>query len=53
MKLSTGINGSQMTLESFFVPSGIAVIGASADPVKLGYAVARNLVQIGYPGTLH
>ena len=31
------------TLLPFFQPAGIAVIGASHDPVKLGYGVARNL----------
>jgi acetyl coenzyme A synthetase (ADP forming)-like protein len=32
-------------LEAFFSPRSIAVIGASANPNKLGYAVMRNLVQ--------
>ena len=39
--------------ESFFHPKGIAVLGASSDPGKLGYAVARNLVKGGYPGAVH
>lgn len=34
-------------LEHFFNPRSIAVIGASANPAKLGYAVMRNLVQGG------
>jgi acetyltransferase len=29
-------------LDSFFVPRAVAVIGASADPGKVGYAVLRN-----------
>ncbi|MFZ5808156.1 MAG: acetate--CoA ligase family protein [Chloroflexota bacterium] len=41
------------TLTSFFNPKGIALIGASADPNKLGYALARNLVQSNYQGELH
>jgi len=40
-------------LESFFNPRGVAVIGASSDPGKLGYAVARNLIDSGYPGAIH
>jgi acetyltransferase len=42
-----------MSLEQFFNPKGIAVIGASTDPGKLGYGVARNLIQGGYPGVVH
>jgi len=35
-------------LNSFFEPSSVAVIGASRDPAKLGYAVLHNLVEGGY-----
>jgi acetyltransferase len=35
-------------LESFFSPKSVAVIGASANPVKLGHAVLKNLVDGGY-----
>lgn len=41
------------TLDSFFNPRGIAVLGASTDPTKLGHAVARNLIQSGYRGHVH
>jgi acetyltransferase len=37
----------------FFKPRGVAVIGASTSPEKLGYGVARNLVQSGYQGAIH
>ena len=40
-------------LRAFFRPRGIAVIGASTKPTALGYAVARNLLQGGYPGAVH
>jgi acetyl coenzyme A synthetase (ADP forming)-like protein len=40
-------------LESLFAPRGVAVIGASQTPTKLGYGVARNLVMSGYKGALH
>jgi acetyltransferase len=41
------------TLQPFFHPAGIAVIGASHDPAKLGFGVARNLSQSGYTGAVH
>ncbi len=37
-----------MSLSAFFDPTSVAVIGASADPKKLGYAVLNNLVHGGY-----
>ncbi len=41
------------SLTSFFNPRGVVVIGASTSPEKLGYGVARNLVQSGYRGAIH
>lgn len=35
-------------LETFFSPKSVAVIGASANPEKLGYAVVKNLLDGGY-----
>ena len=35
-------------LEAFFKPASVAVIGASSNPTKLGYAVLQNLVEGGY-----
>jgi acetate---CoA ligase (ADP-forming) len=35
-------------LNSFFEPGSVAVIGASTNPSKLGYAVMKNLVDGGY-----
>ena len=40
-------------LDSLFKPRGVAVIGASTNPTKLGYGVARNLVVSGYRGKLY
>ena len=34
-----------MSLENFFNPRSIAVIGASSDPKKVGYALMSNLTQ--------
>jgi acetyl coenzyme A synthetase (ADP forming)-like protein len=41
------------SLTPFFAPRGIALIGASQDPIKLGYGLARNLVQSNYQGVVH
>ncbi|MEA3440580.1 MAG: CoA-binding protein, partial [Chloroflexota bacterium] len=35
-------------LDPFFIPKSIAVIGASSNSRKLGYAVLKNLVDGGY-----
>jgi acetate---CoA ligase (ADP-forming) len=37
-----------MSINTFFEPSSVAVIGASTNPSKLGYAVLQNLVEGGY-----
>ncbi len=44
---------SDPSLTPFFDPKGVAVIGVSRDPTKLGYGMARNLIQSGYPGAIH
>ena len=41
------------SLTPFFSPKGIALIGATNDPTKLGYGLARNLVQSNYQGVVH
>lgn len=40
-------------LLAFFQPKGVVVVGASTSPEKLGYGVARNLIQSGYTGAVH
>lgn len=44
---------SDSSLLPFLKPQGVAIIGASRDPTKLGFGLARNLVQCGYPGAVH
>ena len=44
---------STFSLVPFFRPQGVALVGASRDPTKLGYAVLRNMVQHGYPGPIY
>ncbi|MGD2147327.1 MAG: acetate--CoA ligase family protein, partial [Anaerolineae bacterium] len=40
-------------LDNFFQPESVAVIGASRDPEKLGFAVLNNLIEGGYQGRLY
>jgi len=40
-------------LTPFFAPRGVLLVGASHDPTKLGYGLARNLVQSNYQGAVH
>jgi acetyl coenzyme A synthetase (ADP forming)-like protein len=43
------------SLAPFFTPQGVAVIGASRDPSKLGFGLLRNLADAeqGYPGPIY
>ncbi len=42
-----------VSLTPFFHPKGIAILGVSTSPEKLGYGVARNLSACGYRGAIH
>ena len=46
-------NSTSASLSAFFSPSGIAVIGASQNPTKLGYGLARNLLGSNYQGAVY
>ena len=39
-------------LEALFRPRSVAVVGASADPAKLGWTLVHNLVEYGFPGEI-
>ena len=45
--------GDFMSLDSFFNPSSIAVVGVSNDPSKLGAVVFNNVIDAGYEGKLY
>jgi acetate---CoA ligase (ADP-forming) len=47
------MDASDPSLTPFFSPTGVAILGASLDPNKLGYGLSRNLVQSGYRGAIH
>jgi acyl-CoA synthetase (NDP forming) len=38
------------SLDYFFYPESIAVVGASSDPSKAGYQVLKNLTSMGFAG---
>jgi len=40
-------------LDMFFNPQSVAVIGASRNPIKLGYGVLSNIIQHGYQGRVY
>jgi acetyltransferase len=40
-------------LEMFTEPRGVAVVGASPTPGKLGHAVLQNVIQYGYLGKIY
>lgn len=42
-----------MSLETFFNPKSIAVVGVSADPTKLGAVVFNNIISADYEGKLY
>ena len=41
------------SLIPFFEPHGVAVIGASASPEKLSYAILKNMTLYGYKGKVY
>jgi acetyltransferase len=40
-------------LEALFSPQGVAVVGASTDPGKLGHSVLDNIIKYGYRGQVY
>ena len=42
-----------MSLESFFAPKSVAVVGVSDNPTKLGALVFKNLQDAGFKGKLY
>jgi acetyltransferase len=44
---------SASDLKSFFHPTGVAIIGASSSPGKLGHEILKNLIDCGYSGAIY
>ena len=41
------------SMKRIFSPAGIAIIGASGDPSKLGYSTVKNIIDGGYKGKIY
>lgn len=39
-----------MSLEKFFDPKSVAIVGASTQKTKVGYEILLNMIQAGFPG---
>jgi acetyltransferase len=46
------LRSERQTLESFFAPKSVAVIGASETPGSVGQTLLRNLIQTPFGGTV-
>ncbi len=44
---------TEVSLTPFFDPKGVVLVGVSREPTKLGFGLARNLIQSGYGGAIH
>ena len=53
MPTSDPATGAEQALAVFFRPNGVAIIGASSEPQKLGYGIVRNLQQVHYAGPIY
>ena len=42
-----------MSLDTFFYPESIAIVGASNNPGKAGYQVANNMIRLGFKGRVY
>lgn len=41
------------SLDPFFRPRSVAVVGASNDPLKAGRQITQNIVEMGFPGEIY
>ncbi len=44
--------GKLSSLDAFFKPESVAIVGASSDPKKVGHTALRNLMSMGYRGKI-
>ena len=42
-----------MSLDIFFKPKSIAIIGASRNPERVGHVILKRMIEIGFPGKLY
>lgn len=44
---------NSVTLQAFFQPESVAIIGASENPAKIGHEILSNLIEGGFPGAVY
>lgn len=44
---------NNQNLDNLMRPKSIAILGASADPTKIGYSVLKNIIEGGYEGKIY
>lgn len=44
--------GKISSLDAFFKPKSVAIVGASSDPKKVGNTALKNLISMGYQGKI-
>ena len=42
-----------MSLEPFFNPRSVAIVGASRTPGKVGYEILAGMLKAGFPGRIY
>jgi len=42
-----------MSLEKFFDPKSVAIVGASTQKTKVGYEILENMIKAGFPGKIY
>ena len=47
------LHSQDNSLEHFFTPASVAVVGASTKPGKVGYRLLENLVEAGFRGPIY
>lgn len=53
MKMGHTLGGTDPHAQNLLAPTSIAVIGASAEPQKIGYQVLANIIKGGYTGKIY
>ncbi len=46
-------SATRESIDRLFNPRGVAVIGASTNPAKIGYRIVENMVKSGYTGRIY
>ena len=47
------MKGATTTMKTLFEPRSVAIVGASAQPGKIGYSITRNIINGGFAGKVY